>query len=304
MRFGLRLPSFALGPDTASLATMGAYLRRAEDLGFELGAPHRPPAHRTPGLSRDVAGADHAPRRALGRDPDDATRHPRARAAVPRPGPPREGVGDARCPVRRTDDPRRGGRLARGRVRGPADSSSRARPPDGRAPGRADRAVERRACDLSRPLLRLRGPPDRAPAGPTAAPAHLDRGWHAAAASASTSSRSTRSGPSSSGSPAMPTPGCRTRRRPPRWSAATGRSSRRRWFATVAIPHRCRACTRTSCMSSRPARRPNPLRRGSGRSRAWTSTTGSRSTCWARPSRSPSASGGRSRRSAGSTRSS
>ena len=35
MKFGLRLPSFALGPETASLADMGAYLRRAEDLGFE-----------------------------------------------------------------------------------------------------------------------------------------------------------------------------------------------------------------------------------------------------------------------------
>lgn len=35
MRFGLRLPSFALGPRTASLQEMGAYLRRAEDLGFD-----------------------------------------------------------------------------------------------------------------------------------------------------------------------------------------------------------------------------------------------------------------------------
>ncbi|HUG38082.1 MAG TPA: TIGR03619 family F420-dependent LLM class oxidoreductase [Candidatus Limnocylindrales bacterium] len=34
-RFGLRLPSFALGPRTASLQEMGAYLRRAEDLGFD-----------------------------------------------------------------------------------------------------------------------------------------------------------------------------------------------------------------------------------------------------------------------------
>jgi probable F420-dependent oxidoreductase len=33
--FGLRLPSFALGDRTASLQEMGAYLRRAEDLGFE-----------------------------------------------------------------------------------------------------------------------------------------------------------------------------------------------------------------------------------------------------------------------------
>ena len=35
MKFGLRIPSFALGPKTATLAEMGAYLRRAEDLGFE-----------------------------------------------------------------------------------------------------------------------------------------------------------------------------------------------------------------------------------------------------------------------------
>jgi probable F420-dependent oxidoreductase len=35
MRFGLRLPSFALGERTAALADMGAYLRRAEDLGFD-----------------------------------------------------------------------------------------------------------------------------------------------------------------------------------------------------------------------------------------------------------------------------
>jgi len=35
MRFGLRLPSFALGAETATLSEMGAYLRRAEDLGFE-----------------------------------------------------------------------------------------------------------------------------------------------------------------------------------------------------------------------------------------------------------------------------
>ena len=35
MKFGLRIPSFALGPRTATLAEMGAYLRRAEDLGFD-----------------------------------------------------------------------------------------------------------------------------------------------------------------------------------------------------------------------------------------------------------------------------
>jgi probable F420-dependent oxidoreductase len=37
MHFGLRLPTFALGERTASLADMGAYLRRAEDLGFDSG---------------------------------------------------------------------------------------------------------------------------------------------------------------------------------------------------------------------------------------------------------------------------
>jgi alkanesulfonate monooxygenase len=35
IKFGLRIPSFALGARTASLAEMGAYLRRAEDLGFD-----------------------------------------------------------------------------------------------------------------------------------------------------------------------------------------------------------------------------------------------------------------------------
>ena len=35
MRYGLRLPSYSLGDDTVSLAEMGAYLRHAENLGFE-----------------------------------------------------------------------------------------------------------------------------------------------------------------------------------------------------------------------------------------------------------------------------
>jgi probable F420-dependent oxidoreductase len=52
MRFGLRLPSFALGVEPTSLADMGDYLRRAEDLGFEsaLLIDHllvAPPAYRT-----------------------------------------------------------------------------------------------------------------------------------------------------------------------------------------------------------------------------------------------------------------
>ncbi|MBV9859850.1 MAG: TIGR03619 family F420-dependent LLM class oxidoreductase [Alphaproteobacteria bacterium] len=35
MKYGLRLPSFALGERTAPLAEMGRYLRHAEDLGFD-----------------------------------------------------------------------------------------------------------------------------------------------------------------------------------------------------------------------------------------------------------------------------
>jgi probable F420-dependent oxidoreductase len=35
MRYGLRLPSYALGERTASLQEMGTYLRHAEDLGFD-----------------------------------------------------------------------------------------------------------------------------------------------------------------------------------------------------------------------------------------------------------------------------
>jgi probable F420-dependent oxidoreductase len=35
MKYGLRIPSFALGPKTASLDQMGSYLRHAEDLGFD-----------------------------------------------------------------------------------------------------------------------------------------------------------------------------------------------------------------------------------------------------------------------------
>jgi len=35
MKFGIRIPSFSLGSQTATLQEMGAYLRRAEDLGFD-----------------------------------------------------------------------------------------------------------------------------------------------------------------------------------------------------------------------------------------------------------------------------
>jgi probable F420-dependent oxidoreductase len=52
MQLGLRLPAFALGDQTASLAEMGEYLRHAEDLGFDTAMliDHllvAPPAYRT-----------------------------------------------------------------------------------------------------------------------------------------------------------------------------------------------------------------------------------------------------------------
>ena len=34
MKLGIRVPSFSLGSQTATLEEMGSYLRRAEDLGF------------------------------------------------------------------------------------------------------------------------------------------------------------------------------------------------------------------------------------------------------------------------------
>ena len=58
MRYGLRLPSYALGERTVGLQEMGAYLRRAEDLGFDSAMliDHlliAPPASRCCRLSRE-----------------------------------------------------------------------------------------------------------------------------------------------------------------------------------------------------------------------------------------------------------
>ena len=82
IKFGLRIPSFALGPKTASLAEMGAYLRRAEDLGFDsavsidhlLQTPRLP----APGSSRRLL-------RARRRDAHDQARHHGPRAPLRNP---------------------------------------------------------------------------------------------------------------------------------------------------------------------------------------------------------------------------
>ena len=82
MHVGLRLPAFALGDQTASLAEMGAYLRRAEDLGFETAMliDHllvAPPAYRTTWLEPITLLAALS-----GRHPDDPARDAGPRAAA------------------------------------------------------------------------------------------------------------------------------------------------------------------------------------------------------------------------------
>jgi alkanesulfonate monooxygenase SsuD/methylene tetrahydromethanopterin reductase-like flavin-dependent oxidoreductase (luciferase family) len=203
MRFGLRLPSFALGPETASLAAMGAYLRRAEDLGFEsaLLIDHllvAPPAYRTTWLEpvsllSALAGV---------------TRTMRLGTLVL--------VLPFRDPVAfakewATLDVLSGGRSILGVGVGwhPGEFAALRIP------------IKERGRRMNEMLEAI-----------TALWAGTRRSGSAAGHSRprrSTGRRSTRSGPSSAGSRDTPRRGCRTRRRRPRWWPATGRSSARRW---------------------------------------------------------------------------
>ena len=106
------------GDQTASLAEMGALPAARRGPRLRHRDAHRPPARRAARLSDDLARADHAARGAVGRHPHDPARHARPRAPVPRAGPVREAVGDARPAVGRAVDPRRRRRLDGGRVRG------------------------------------------------------------------------------------------------------------------------------------------------------------------------------------------
>ena len=175
MRFGLRLPSFALGEDTASLAEMGAYLRRAEDLGFESAMliDHllvAPPAYRTTWLEpvsllSALAGVTRTIR--LGtlvlvlpfRDP----------VAFAKEWATLDLLSGGRSILGR----RRG--LARGRVRDAAHPVQGTRPADERDARGDHGAVGRRPRHLRGPVLPVRGPDAGAQAAPAAASADLDR---------------------------------------------------------------------------------------------------------------------------------
>ena len=175
MHFGLRLPSFALGDQTASLAEMGAYLRRAEDLGFETAMliDHllvAPPAYRTTWLEPiTLLAALSGVTRTIQLGTLVLVLPFREPVAV------REAVGDARPAVRRPVDPRRRGGLDGGRVRGRRHPAPRARRPDERAAGADHRAVDAGAGDVRGPLLPRPRPLARSQARPAAAPADLDR---------------------------------------------------------------------------------------------------------------------------------
>ena len=58
MKYGLRIPSFALGSKTISLQDMGKYLRQAEDLGFEYAVSIDHLLLTPPCLCVHLAGAD------------------------------------------------------------------------------------------------------------------------------------------------------------------------------------------------------------------------------------------------------
>ena len=264
MQYGLRLPSFALGAETASLQEMGAYLRRAEDLGFESAMliDHlliAPPAYRVAWLEPVVA-----PARARRRHADDPPRHPRARAAVPRPRRVREGVGDPRPALAAA------GRSSASAWAGTRRSSRRCASRIQERGRRMNEMLEAITAlwagdDVSYEgtLLPLRAPDDRAEAGPEAAPADLDRRRHAAL-----------------GEDLRP-----GRRHDPAGAAADrevrldlgaallgdrrdgrrglGAASAATWSRSGETRTTCAGCTRTSCTSCSRARSPSRPRRSS-----------------------------------------
>ena len=176
MRFGLRLPSFALGDRDGVARRRWAPTCGGPRTSGSRGDAHRSPARRAARLPHDLARADLAAERAGRRDADDPPRHARARAAVPRSRRVREGVGDARRAVGRALDPRRRRRLDGEGVRGRRD-------PD-RERGRADERdarADHRAVGPGRRVTyegryyRVDRPPARPEARAAAAPADLDR---------------------------------------------------------------------------------------------------------------------------------
>ena len=132
MRFGLRLPSFALGTETASLAEMGVYLRRAEDLGFDSAMliDHllvAPPAYRVTWLEPITLLAALSGVTRTIRSARSCSCSRSANRSV------RKGVGDARRAVGRAVDPRRRRRLDESEFEAVRDPPPRARGADERA---------------------------------------------------------------------------------------------------------------------------------------------------------------------------
>ena len=256
MHFGLRLPSFALGDQTASLTAMGVYLRRAEDLGFDSAMliDHllvAPPAYSTTWLEpitllAALSGVTRTIK--LG--------HARARAPVPRARPVRQAVGDARPAVGRAVDPRRRRRLDGGGVRGRRDPAPRARRPDERAARADHRAVDPGPRHVRGSLLPGPRPVDRPEARPAAAPADLDRWRDAAVREDLRPARADRG--------ARPAPDREVREDVGPPHLRDGRDGRPRlerpaaatWPSTAASPRTCRRSTRTSCTSCEPGQRP------------------------------------------------
>jgi hypothetical protein len=174
MKYGVRIPSFALGPKIASLQDTGKYLRHAEDLGFEYAVSIdylllTPPAYACTWLEPIAMLSALA----------DVTRTIKLGTMIL--------VLPLRNPVYFAKEwatldllsggrsvPGIGGRLARTGVRAhgrPAQGAWRSHDRDDRG---SDGAVGRRKCHLSPQILSVRKSDHRSEAVPDPAPANLD----------------------------------------------------------------------------------------------------------------------------------
>ena len=223
MHFGLRLPSFALGDQTASLAEMGAYLRRAEDLGFDSAMliDHllvAPPAYRTTWLEPITLLAALVGRHP--HDPASARSCSCCRSASP---------SSSRSSGRRSTCCRAGARSSASASAGWRREFEAVGIPHRERGARMNellgadhRAVDAGDGHLRGPLLPRPRPPARPQARPAPAPADLDRGRDAAVREDLRPAACPRSSRSCGGSRSTRRRGCRTAPRRPRWSTATG----------------------------------------------------------------------------------
>ena len=198
---------------------MGAYLRRAEDLGFDCAVVHRPPPAHAARLCLHVARAGGAARGAGRGHAHDAARHHGAGAAAAQSRLLRQGVGDPRCPLGR---PRRSSGWASAGTRRSSRlmgvPHKRARPPHGRDARGGDRALGGRSASPTGAQyyafenLTI----DPKPVA-EAASADLDRRRHAALGEDLRPDRGQYRSRPARASRSTPGPGCRIPPRPPRW---------------------------------------------------------------------------------------